>query len=63
MSDVEKTLNQLCTTSMQPFFNVAQHRFNVDMTLSELYLNLESTSIKTLSKPNWLEKSMDLQKG
>ena len=47
MSDV---VNQRCTTSIQSFFNVVQCRFN-DMTLSELCLNLESTSVKALSKP------------
>ena len=29
MSDVETTLNQCCTTSIKPVFNVAQRGFNV----------------------------------
>ena len=54
--DVEKTLNQRCTISIQSFFNVVQRRFNVDMTLSQRCFNVASTSIKAISKPIWLMK-------
>ena len=47
---------------MQPFFNFAQCRFNVDVTLSQRCFNVASTSGKAISKPIWLVKSMDLQK-
>ena len=66
MFDVKTTLNQRCSALMQPFFNVAQRLFNVvfnvDMTLSQLCLNVESTAVKTLSKPIWPVKSIDSQK-
>ena len=39
---VETMLNQRCTTLMQPFFNVAQCRFNVVSTLILNYLNVVS---------------------
>ena len=58
----ETTLNQRCATSMQPFFNLAQCRFKVDMTLSQRCFNVASTSVKATSKPILLVKSMDLQK-
>ena len=66
MFDVETTLNQRCSALMQPFFNVAQRLFNVvfnvDVTLSQLCLNMESTAVKALSKPIWPVKSIDSQK-
>ena len=48
---------------MQPFLNVAQCRFNVDMTVSQRCFKVASTSVKAILKPIWLVKSMDLQKG
>ena len=39
-----------------------QRCFNVDMTLSQRYFNVASTSVTALSEPIWLVKSMDLQK-
>ena len=39
-----------------------QHCFNNDMTLSQRRLNMAPTSVKAISKPIWLVKSMDLQK-
>ena len=42
MSSVETTLHRRCTTSMQPFINAAQCRFNVDMTLSQRCFNVAS---------------------
>ena len=62
VSSCKTTFNQRCTTSMQPFFNFAQCRFNVDVTLSQRCFNVASTSGKAISKPIWLVKSMDLQK-
>ena len=66
VSSVEATLNQRCTTSMEPFFNVVQFYFNVVSTLIWRYLkgcfNVASTSVKAILKPIWLVKSMDLQK-
>ena len=66
VSSVETTLNQRCTTSMEPFFNVVQFCFNVVSTLIWRYLkgcfNVASTSVKAILKPIWLVKSMDLQK-
>ena len=47
---------------MQPFLNVAQCRFNVDMTVSQRSFKVASTSVKAILKPIWLVKSMDLQK-
>ena len=47
---------------MQPFFNLAQCRFKVDMTLSQRCFNVASTSVKATTKPILLVKSMDLQK-
>ena len=62
VSSVETTLNQRCTRSAQPFLNIAQGRFNVDLTLSQCCFNVISTLVKAISKPICLVKSMDLQK-
>ena len=35
VSNIETTLNQRCTTSIQRFFSVAQHRFNVVSTWAQ----------------------------
>ena len=43
VSSVETKLNQCCRMSMQPFFNVAQCRFNVVSKLIWHYLNVVST--------------------
>ena len=59
---VETALNYCCKTSMQPFSNVAQRCFNVNVTLSQRCFNVASTLVKAISKPIWLVKSMDLQK-
>ena len=48
VSSIETTLNHLCTTSMQPFFNDTEH--------------VTSMSVKAILKPIWLVKSVDLQK-
>ena len=48
---VETMLNQRCTTLMQPFFNVAQCRFNVVSTLILHYLNVVSM---------WLQRQLKL---
>ena len=47
------TISQHCTMSFQLCFNV-------DMTLSQHCFNVASTSVKAVSKPIWLVKSMDL---
>ena len=50
---VNATISQHCTMSFQ-------RCFNVDMTLSQHCFNVASTSVKAVSKPIWLVKSMDL---
>ena len=55
VSYVETTLNQRCTTSLQ-------RCFSIDMTLSQRWFNVVSTSLKGMRKPIWPLKSMDLQK-
>ena len=50
---VNATISRHCTMSFQLCFNV-------DMTLSQHCFNVASTSVKAVSKPIWLVKSMDL---
>ena len=62
VSDIETILNQRCTTSIQPLFNVAQRCFNVNVALSQRSFNVASMSVKAMSKPIWLVKKMGLHK-
>ena len=43
VADVEATMNQHCTTSMQLFFNIALRRFNVVSKLIWRYPKVVST--------------------
>ena len=47
LSNAETTLNQRCTTSTQPFLNVAQCRFNVSTLHYNINLNVSESYIKT----------------
>ena len=52
MPSVETILNQRCIASMQPFFKVAQCRFNFVSTLISHHLNVVSTWLQHQLKLN-----------
>ena len=58
----KSTLHNIDATVFQHCKMLFQRCFNVDMTFSQRCFNVTLTSVKGISTPIWLVKSMDLQK-